>query len=59
MTHSINGGTGSGLGGLLMERMAVNLPKKDKINLLVYPSKNLSDTVVEPYNAVLSGHDLL
>ena len=58
-THSIIGGTGSGLTGLIMERMAVSYPKVTRINTLVYPSAGFSDTVVEPYNAVLSGHSLL
>lgn len=59
ITHALGGGTGSGVTDLLMERLSVDCPKKNKVNLLVYPSPKYSDTVVEPYNTVLAGHSLL
>ncbi len=36
--HSFGGGTGSGLTSLLLERLAVDYPKKTKIEFAVYPS---------------------
>ncbi|ETO17487.1 tubulin alpha-3 chain [Reticulomyxa filosa] len=57
--HSVGGGTGSGLGSLLLEHLAVNYRKKAKIGFEVYPSSNLSTCMVEPYNATLATHWLL
>jgi len=57
--HSIGGGTGSGLGSLLLERLSVDYGKKSKLGFTVYPSPQVSTSVVEPYNSVLSTHSLL
>merc|ERR1712156_473263 len=59
MTHSVGGGTGSGLGMLILERLAVDYRKKSKIGFEIYPSPNLSTCIVEPYNGLLSTHWLL
>jgi len=55
----VGGGTGSGLGSLLLERLSVEYGKKSKLGFTVYPSPQLSTSVVEPYNSVLSTHSLL
>jgi len=57
--HSVGGGTGSGLGMLILERLAVDYRKKSKIGFEIYPSPNLSTCIVEPYNGLLSTHWLL
>jgi len=57
--HSVGGGTGSGLGSLLLERLSVEYGKKSKIGFTIYPSPQVSTAVVEPYNSVLSTHALL
>jgi len=57
--HAVGGGTGSGLGALILERIAVDYRKKSKIGFEVYPAPNLSTCIVEPYNAMLSTHWLL
>mmetsp|Transcript_5920 Transcript_5920/g.10500 ORF Transcript_5920/g.10500 Transcript_5920/m.10500 type:complete len:448 (-) Transcript_5920:705-2048(-) len=57
--NSVGGGTGSGLGSLLLERLSVEYGKKSKIAFTVYPSPQVSTAVVEPYNSVLSTHALL
>jgi len=59
MTHSVGGGTGSGLGMLILERLAVDYRKKSKIGFEIYPSPNISTCIVEPYNGLLSTHWLL
>merc|ERR1711975_108750 len=51
--NTVGGGTGSGLGSLLLERLSVDYGKKSKIGFCVYPSPQVSTAVVEPYNAVL------
>jgi len=57
--HATGGGTGSGLGALLLERLSVDYGRKSKLAFAVTPSQNLSTSVVEPYNSVLSTHALL
>merc|ERR1712165_651344 len=59
MSHAVGGGSGSGLGMLILERLAVDYRKKSKIGFEVYPSPTLSTCVVEPYNALLTTHWLL
>merc|ERR1711879_1084231 len=59
MAHSVGGGTGSGLGMLILERLAVDYRKKSKIGFEIYPSPNISTCIVEPYNGLLSTHWLL
>jgi len=57
--HSLGGGTGSGFGTLLLERLSVDFGKKSKLDFAIYPSPHVSTAVVEPYNSVLSSHGLL
>ncbi|KAJ5273644.1 hypothetical protein N7478_008769 [Penicillium angulare] len=57
--HSFGGGTGSGFGALLLERLAAEYGKKSKLEFSVYPSPRVSNAVVEPYNAVLSTHSTI
>merc|ERR1712038_959387 len=57
--HSVGGGTGSGMGMLILERLAVDFRKKSKIGFELYPSPNISTCIVEPYNGLLSTHWLL
>lgn len=57
--NSIGGGTGSGMGSLLLERLSVDYGKKSKLGFSVYPSPQISTAVVEPYNSVLAMHSLL
>jgi len=57
--HSVGGGTGSGFGSLLLERISTEFGKKSKLDFCVYPSPQVSTCVVEPYNSVLSTHALL
>lgn len=59
MNHSVGGGTGSGLGALILERMAIDYRKKSKLGFELYPSPQLSTAIVEPYNALLTTHWLL
>ncbi|KAK6332840.1 hypothetical protein TWF696_002862 [Orbilia brochopaga] len=58
VSHSLGGGTGSGLGALFAEKIAEDFPKKSKFQLAIYPSLQDQDpaNTFEPYNAVLSTH---
>ena len=57
--HSVGGGTGSGFGALLLERLSSDYGKKSKLDFCIYPSPKISTAVVEPYNSVLSTHSLI
>eukprot|EP00095_Tigriopus_kingsejongensis_P011282 maker-scaffold14_size734282-snap-gene-1.23 protein:Tk11282 transcript:maker-scaffold14_size734282-snap-gene-1.23-mRNA-1 annotation:"unnamed protein product" len=59
MTHSLGGGTGSGLGTLLISKIREEYPDRIMNTYSVVPSPKVSDTVVEPYNATLSVHQLM
>lgn len=51
--HSFGGGTGSGFGSLLMERLSSDYGKKSKLEFAIYPSPTVATAVVEPYNTVI------
>ncbi|WVQ75718.1 hypothetical protein IAR50_005348 [Cryptococcus sp. DSM 104548] len=57
--HSLGGGTGSGLGALLLGKIREEYPDRMLATFSVFPSPKVSETVVEPYNAVLSTHNLV
>ncbi|CAE8600184.1 unnamed protein product, partial [Polarella glacialis] len=59
MCHSLGGGTGSGMGTLLISKVREEYPDRVMETFSVIPSPKVSDTVVEPYNAVLSFHQLV
>lgn len=55
LCHSIAGGTGSGLGSFLIEQLKEQYGKKKLITFSLFPNtKDVSDVVVQPYNAILS-----
>ena len=56
VNHSVCGGTGSGLGALILQSMSVDYRKKSILGLEIYPSPTISNCVVEPYNALLATH---
>ncbi|XP_025220667.1 tubulin beta-6 chain isoform X2 [Theropithecus gelada] len=59
LTHSLGGGTGSGMGTLLISKIREEFPDRIMNTFSVMPSPKVSDTVVEPYNATLSVHQLV
>ncbi len=58
LTHSIGGGTGSGFGSMLLNKLSEEYSSKILFNFSVLPGSSSelgpSDVVVEPYNALLS-----
>ena len=54
LLHSIAGGTGSGLGSYILERMNDRFPKKLIQTYSVFPDTLSGDVVVNPYNSLLS-----
>uniref|UniRef100_A0A182JRB7 Tubulin beta chain n=1 Tax=Anopheles christyi TaxID=43041 RepID=A0A182JRB7_9DIPT len=59
LTHSLGGGTGSGMGTLLISKIREEYPDRIMNTFSIVPSPKVSDTVVEPYNATLSVHQLI
>eukprot|EP01080_Neovahlkampfia_damariscottae_P010727 gene10727-3347_t len=59
MFNSVGGGTGSGLGSLILEKLTEEYGKKSKIGFQIFPSPQISTSLVESYNAVLASHSLL
>ncbi|EAS07180.1 tubulin/FtsZ family, GTPase domain protein (macronuclear) [Tetrahymena thermophila SB210] len=57
--RSLNGGTGNGVGNLICDRLSRDYNKKVKINSLLFPSNNIANEVVEPFNFVLGMYDIL
>ena len=64
LTHSIAGGTGSGMGSYILEKLADRYPKKLIQTYSVFPNQEaggellsnvgVSDVVVQPYNSLLT-----
>jgi tubulin gamma len=55
LCHSVAGGTGSGLGSRLLERLSDRFEGKLKLTFSVFPnSEEVSDVVVQPYNTILT-----
>ncbi|KNG89636.1 tubulin gamma chain [Aspergillus nomiae NRRL 13137] len=52
--HSIAGGTGSGMGSFILERMNDRFPKKLIQTYSVFPDTQAADVVVNPYNSILA-----
>merc|ERR1719238_58662 len=59
IAHSLGGGTGSGMGTLLISKIREEYPDRMMCTYSVVPSPKVSDTVVEPYNCTLSIHQLV
>lgn len=57
--HSLGGGTGSGMGTLIISKIREDYPDRMCATVSVFPSTKVSDTVVEPYNATLGIHQLI
>ncbi|KAL5020351.1 hypothetical protein ScPMuIL_003243 [Solemya velum] len=59
LCHSLGGGTGSGMGTLIVSKIKEEYPDRIMNTFSVVPSPKVSDAVVEPYNSTLSVHQLV
>lgn len=59
LSHSLGGGTGSGMGTLLMSKIREEYPDRIMNTFSVVPSPKVSEVVLEPYNATLSVQQLI
>ena len=46
--NAVGGDTGSGMGSFLLERFFVDYGKKSKLGFTIYPSPQVSTSIVEP-----------
>lgn len=58
LTHSLGGGTGGGMGTLLISKLREEFPDRMIATFSILPSPSISEVVIEPYNAGLSIHQL-
>ena len=59
LSHSLGGGTGSGLGTLIYAKLAEEYPDRINQAFSVFPSLKVSDVVVSPYNCIFAMSYLL
>ncbi|TNV78663.1 hypothetical protein FGO68_gene16270 [Halteria grandinella] len=59
ITQALGGGTGSGLGTLLITKIREEYPDKILSAFSVFPAPGTTDCVVEPYNTILSLNQLI
>ncbi|KAF7593587.1 Tubulin beta chain (Beta tubulin) [Aspergillus hancockii] len=59
IAHSLGGGTGAGMGTLLISKIREEFPDRMMATFSVLPSPKVSSSVIEPYNATLSIHQLV
>ena len=59
LAHSLGGGTGSGLGTLILYYLREEFPDRILSAASVFPSPKVSEIVIEPYNATLAVHQLI
>ena len=57
LTHSLGGGTGSGVGTYVLSMLCDQFPKISRFSACVFPSE-LNDVVTSPYNTVLAMQQL-
>lgn len=57
--NSVGGGSGSGFGSLILDRLSSDVGKLSKLGFQIFPSPQVSTCVVEPFNSVLASHYLL
>mmetsp|Transcript_15730 Transcript_15730/g.21621 ORF Transcript_15730/g.21621 Transcript_15730/m.21621 type:complete len:449 (+) Transcript_15730:13-1359(+) len=58
VTHSLGGGTGSGVGTYVLSMLSDLFPKISRFSACVYPSED-NDVVTSPYNTVLAMKQLV
>lgn len=49
--NAVGGGTGSGLGSLLLERLSVDYGKKSKLGFTIYPSPQVHRAICSYYTS--------
>lgn len=56
---SVGGGTGSGLGSLILQKLSTLYPRQVKLAFTLYPSPSTCPQILSPYNTLLSLHSMI
>ncbi len=59
LVHSCGGGTGSGFGSKILQTIRGRYPKVPIFTFSIFPNPKISETVVEPYNTILTLSNLI
>lgn len=59
VVHSLGGGSGSGMGSLLLQNLKEEYEDRLVTTFSVFPSIDHSETVVEPYNSILTLNQMI
>jgi tubulin epsilon len=59
LTHSLGGGTGSGVGTYILKMLADEYSKTTRFSTCVYPSEEGNDVITSPYNILLATKELI
>ncbi|XP_033760821.1 tubulin beta-1 chain-like [Pecten maximus] len=59
LTHSLGGGTGSGMGTLIASKVRDEYSDRVMCTYSILPSRKVSEVITEAYNAILSANQLL
>lgn len=59
LMHSCGGGTGSGFGSKILRTVRERYPKVPIFTFSIFPNPKISETVVEPYNTILTLSNLI
>lgn len=59
LTHSLGGGTGSGLGTYVLSMLEDLFPEVYRFTVSVFPSEENDDVITSPYNSILATRELI
>lgn len=59
LTHSLGGGTGSGLGTYVLAMLEDLYPEVFRFTVSVFPSEENDDVITSPYNSILATKELI
>jgi tubulin epsilon len=59
LTHSLGGGTGSGLGTYVLAMLEDLFPEVYRFTVSVFPSEDSDDVITSPYNSILATKELI
>lgn len=59
LTHSLGGGTGSGLGTYVLSMLEDLFPEVYRFTVSVFPSEDNDDVITSPYNSILATRELI
>ena len=59
LSHSLAGGTGSGMGSLILEQLSEDYGNSAIFDLAVFSSEETETSTTDAYNTILAAHSML